>query len=44
MQLPRALSLYHRRMGLWVGVILLLSAVEYSYFIYVFPRILVMFT
>lgn len=44
MQLPRALSPYHRRMGLWVGVILLLSAVEYSYFIYVFPRILVMFT
>ena len=44
MQLSRALSLYRRRMGLWVSVILLLSAVEYGYFMYVFPRILVMFT
>lgn len=44
MQLPRMLSLYHRRMGLWMGVIMLLSGVEYSYFMYLFPRILAIFT
>ncbi len=44
MQLPRTLSLYHRRMGLWLAMIMFLSGVEYSYFMYIFPRILALFT
>ncbi len=44
MQLPRTLSLYHRRMVLWVVVIMVLSGIEYSYFMYVFPKLLAVFT